>query len=133
MCKADSPLAEKQSIEPSDLSDQHIVEYSGINSKRIVRKFFKDHNTSMNSLFESNQFEIIKRTISEGIAISFINGLLLRNEPRVLNGKIVPLPLKNFDDLEISYGWLRMKNTYFSPVAKEFLKYLKKQIEVGDY
>lgn len=127
-----SSLASKQIIEPLDLLNEPLVTYSGANSKIIVHKFLENIKV-MNILFESNQFEIIKRTISEGFAASFINGLLLRDEPRVLNGEIVTIPLNNFEYMKISYGWLRLKNTYFSPIAKKFLSYLKHQIESEDF
>lgn len=123
-----SPLAEKKSINPHDLLDQRLVTYSGVNSKIIVNRFL-ENNSKVNILFESNQFEIIKKTISEGFAVSFLNGLLLKNEPRVISGEIVPLPLSNFENMDISYGWLRMKNTYFSPITKKFLSYFKAQIK----
>lgn len=122
-----SPLAKQKVVEPKDVLEDKFVTYSGVNAKHLTNEFVKKHG-KIDLLFESNQYEIIKRTISEGFAASFINGLLLKNDPRVSNGDVIPLIVKNYDH-EIPFGWLRKKNTYFSPATKEFLKYVEKEIE----
>ncbi len=126
-----SPLAKKSTVEPEEALKHPFVTYSGINAKRLMKNFFKKHGEAK-LLFQSNQFEIIKRTISEGFAVSFINGLVLKDDPRVSNGDVVPLKVKDFD-IEIPFGWLRKRNTYFSPAAKKFLAYIKKEAESGNY
>lgn len=128
-----SPLALNDSIKPQELLNQPLVVYSGIYLKSFVYDFFKKYG-EMNILFESNQLEIIKKTIAEGLAVSFLNNLLLRNDPRVINGEIVPIPLDDlYEETTTSFGWIRLKNSHFSYASREFLKYVKAQIKQGNY
>ena len=128
----ESPLRLKRVVEPHEFLDEKIVLYSGSNYQKIIDQYFEKYG-AMQVLFESNQFEIIKKTIAEGFAVGLLSGLLLKNDPRVKNGEIIPVPVKGFSDIEVPYGWLRMKNVHFSLNAREFLKYVNKQIQSGDY
>lgn len=126
-----SPLAYNDSIEPEELLNESLVVYSGGNMKKFIAEFFK-HYGPMTILFESNQIEVIKKTVAEGLAISFFSDLLLKNDPSVLNGDIIALPLID-RSTPIPFGWIRSKHTPFSAAAKEFLKYLKRQVSQNNY
>lgn len=123
-----SVLASKNKVHPHELLNQKLVTYSGINLKNFVNEFIEKFG-NIDIIFESNQIEIIKETVAEGLAISFLSGTLLKNDPRVINGEIVPLTINGFEKIA-PFGSLRLRGTYFSPTAKEFLKYVKNQIKL---
>jgi LysR family transcriptional regulator, transcription activator of glutamate synthase operon len=118
-----SPLAFSETVDPGDLRDQKLIVYDGVNMNMFVDEFFKTHG-AIPILFRSNNTEVIKRAVVEGVAISFFTNLALQNDPYVQNGDLVPIPLTKCDFITVPFGWIRSRKDYFSNTAREFLKYI---------
>lgn len=119
-----SPLASKKSIAPKDLLDQNLVVYNGPNVNTFIKDFF-NHYGEMNILFSTNNTEIIKKSVAEGLAISFSYDIGINSDPYYLTGDLVPIPLVNFNNDSLELGWVRSKKQHFSRAAREFIKCLE--------
>jgi LysR family transcriptional regulator, transcription activator of glutamate synthase operon len=125
-----SPLSFKDSISPEELLDQTLVLYA--NTRRIYDDLVKQYG-KIKVLFESHNTEIIKNMVEEGLAITLWSDLSIKNDPRILNGQIIPIPLVNQESSNVTYGWAHLKKRKLSPVAKNFLKTLRLEISNGDF
>jgi DNA-binding transcriptional LysR family regulator len=70
--------------------------------------------------------ESLKRVIVEGLAIGFYSDIVLKNDPYVKSGDIVPIDIIN-QDMKTYFGVIFRKSKQLSPVVKEFINELKKQ------
>ena len=116
-----SPLANKKSIAPRELLDQNLVVYNGPNVQTFIKDFFARYG-EMNILFSTNNTEIIKKSVAEGLAISFFYDIGINSDPYYLSGELVSIPLVNLNDLFVEFGWVRSKKQHFSKAAREFIK-----------
>src|SRR5699024_6763422 len=125
-----SPLALQDSVAPEDILNYPLIVYNGVNLKSFLKDFFNKYG-EMTILFESNQIEIIKKSIVEGFGISFLSELLIRNDPRIINGEIVPIVLNNHNSTPLPFGWVSLKNIPLSYTMKVFLDHVREQINIG--
>jgi DNA-binding transcriptional LysR family regulator len=119
-----SPLTLNHNLTPKEILHHPLAMYNGINMKNFIDQFFNDHG-EMNILFMSNNIETVKRAVVEGIAITCVVDLALKDDIYVKNGDIVLIPLTDCGITTIPFGWIRLKNQYFSYLEKEFIKYLQ--------
>ncbi|MFE4428969.1 LysR family transcriptional regulator [Peribacillus butanolivorans] len=122
-----SPLAFSDHITPEELINETVVMYDGVIWKDSISIFMNRYGP-MNILFASNNTEVIKKAVSEGLAISFLMDIALKDDHYVKSGEIIPISLINFESNRRSFGWVRSKKKHFSLAAREFLKYLKLHI-----
>jgi DNA-binding transcriptional LysR family regulator len=122
-----SPLAFSNHITPEELINETIVMYDEGIWKDSISAFMNRYG-SMNILFASNNTEVIKKAVSEGLAISFLMDIALKDDHYVKSGEIIPIPLINYESSHRSFGWVRSKKKHFSLAAREFLTYLKLHI-----
>lgn len=127
-----SPLAYYDTVTPTDLRGQTLVTYNGSFISSFINDYFNKHG-KMKILFTSNNTEVIKNTVAEGLAIYFNFNLGQKYHPHVASGNIVPLNLIGHDRTNIVYGAIRSKKKYFSTAARAFLKQLKKQTQDDSY
>jgi DNA-binding transcriptional LysR family regulator len=66
--------------------------------------------------------------VREGIGITFLSDLSVKNEPNILNDQIVNIPLVNYERSNVTYGWAHLKKRKLSPVGRAFIKMLSQQI-----
>ena len=119
----DSPLAFSSKLKIQEMLDYPFVLYGGHNWETSIRQFEKKYG-SMNILFTSNNSEVIKKTVSEGLGVSMLTDFMLKNDPYVENGNIVPIPLIDYEPATISFGWIYSKDSSRINVIKKFLEYL---------
>lgn len=119
-----SPLAFSDHIYPEELINETAVMHDGEIWRESISAYM-DKYGPMNILFTSNNSEVIKKAVSEGLAISFLMDIALKDDHYVKSGEIVAIPLINLESSHRSFGWLRSKKKHFSFAAKEFLKYIK--------
>ena len=119
-----SPLAMHKSITPQQLMTQNVILYNGDYVKRfadnLIRKF-----GPLNILFTSDNSEVIKKAIVEGLGISFGPDFSVKNDPYVLSGEIVPIEIINYEQVKIGVGWVRSEKNHFSINTKKFLEHFK--------
>jgi DNA-binding transcriptional LysR family regulator len=119
-----SPLANKKSLTPQELLDQDLVFYNGPKMKAYIKEFFAQYG-EMNILFLTNNTEVIKKTVAEGLAITLSYEIGINSDPYYLSGELVPIPLTNFQHTLMELGYVRSKKQHFSKAAKEFIKCLE--------
>lgn len=119
-----SPLAGKKSITPQELQDQTLVFYNGPNMKAYLDDFFAKYG-ELDILFLTNNTEVIKKTVAEGLAITLSYEIGINSDPYYLSGELVPIPLTNFHHDLMELGYVRSKKQHFSKAAKEFIKCLE--------
>ena len=119
-----SSLAFKTSIEPKDLINQTLILHSI--TEPIYEDFLQQYG-SIKVLFESNNTETIKKSVVEGIGISFLSEFTIKNDPRVLAGQIIAIPLVNYERSNLTCGFIRPNRRHFSTSARGFIKLIKDQ------
>lgn len=77
-----------------------------------------------NILFTSDNTEVTKKIVSEGVAVGFLTNLGLKADPYVSSGAVVPLHISDYP-FSISFGWLKRANTRLSPAGVEFVRTVK--------
>ncbi|MEH7377845.1 MULTISPECIES: LysR family transcriptional regulator [Bacillaceae] len=126
----DSLLANKKLITPFDLNNHPFVLYS--DNPDIYKALLNDLNkyfTPLHILFTSNNFDIIFKYVSEGLAISLMSETVLKDNHYVKSGQIIPLELESPIIRPMWVGAVHSKKHYSTKTAKEFLKYLKNEFE----
>jgi DNA-binding transcriptional LysR family regulator len=122
-------LKKQSVISPSEILKHPIVMFkSGYNMGKFMNGILNDYG-KMDILFTSDNTEIAKKVIVEGIAIGFFTELSLKDDPYLLKGDLIALDIKN-DHKIVSIGWIQSKNRHFSKAAQEFIQVLKTQAEV---
>ncbi|MBO9129445.1 LysR family transcriptional regulator [Bacillus sp. 165] len=119
-----SPFALHKSITPQQLTTQNIILYSEDYMTRFVSNLISKVGP-LNVLFTSNNTEVIKKAIVEGLGISFGPDFSLQHDPYVLSGDIVPLEIIQYDQVNVGVGWVRFENNHFSINTRKFLEHFK--------
>ena len=117
-----SPLALNKTITPQQLMTQNVILYNGDYVKRFANDLMRKFGP-MNILFTSDNTEVIKKAILEGLGISFGPDFSHKNDPYVVRGEIVPLKIINYEQEKIGVGWVRSENNHFSINTKKFLEH----------
>ena len=118
-----SPLAEKVSVSPTELLGEAFVNADNNYSNWFMQDFMTKYGP-VNLIFTSNNIDILKRTIAEGVAIGIFIEFSMRNDPLILSGELVAIPLVDHQPRSITLGWARLTHKHFSIAQREFLKYL---------
>ncbi|WP_017151816.1 LysR family transcriptional regulator [Bacillus bingmayongensis] len=119
-----SPLVNRKNVTPQDLLEQNLVVYNGPNMHTFIRYFFNRFG-KMNILFSTNNTEIMKKTVAEGLAIAFSYDVGINTDPYYLSGELVPIPLINMEHNSLDMGWVQSRKHCLSKAAKEFIKCLE--------
>lgn len=122
--KRDSPLSYYEILTPLDLMNENFAIYSAEYAKNFFKQYFKGANT----LFTTSNTEIIKRAVVEGLAITFSYDKPMKNDPSVLSGEMVTVPLQ-IQGLEEQQFWdICTRDKPFTNITKEFINYVKKRL-----
>ncbi|WP_223590388.1 LysR family transcriptional regulator [Neobacillus bataviensis] len=116
-----SPLASLKTITPEQLMTQNIILYNGDYVKRFANDLISKFGP-MNIVFTSDNTEVIKKAILQGLGISFGQDFSIENDPFVISGEIVPIEIINYEQEKIGLGWVRSENNHFSINTKKFLE-----------
>lgn len=117
-----SSLAFKESVTPEDLTNHTFIVHS------ITRPWYDDLKKKygpIKILFETVNTEIIKKAISEQNGISLLSDFNIKDDMRVKNGEIIPIPITSYEHSNVLLGYLRSKNRYYSNSTREFIKIVK--------
>lgn len=117
-----SPLASQKFITPEQLMTQNVILYNGDYVKRFANDLISKFGP-MNILFTTDNTEVIKKAILEGLGISFGPDFSNKNDPYVLSGEIVPIEIIDYEQEKIGVGWVRSENNHFSINTKKFLEH----------
>lgn len=122
-----SPLSVKEYLTPEDLIDQRIVMYKGTMIKTIQEHLNRD--LELNFSFETNNLDIIRRTIEESSSVSILSELTLKSHSYMSSQEIIPIPLVlRGQQAKMMIGWIRAKKSNISKIATGLLSYVKQEI-----
>ncbi|KQL36362.1 hypothetical protein AN960_17265 [Bacillus sp. FJAT-25509] len=62
--------------------------------------------------------------MGEGFSFNFV----LKNNPALLEGKVVEVDLLSYEPLDVTLGLLRLKKKLLSPVEKQFIRFIKSEM-----
>ncbi|MCE5264716.1 MAG: LysR family transcriptional regulator [Deltaproteobacteria bacterium] len=86
------PFAAKASIEPADLSGQHlIVHEKGSAPRQSIEAYIRRHNVNISIPLESSNNEAIKTAVEEGMGVAVITRRVVSKELRMGTLKAIPL------------------------------------------
>ncbi|WP_148359025.1 LysR family transcriptional regulator [Peribacillus simplex] len=128
----DSPLASKDYLTPQNLLNQSIILYDSKEMREEMHNFLKNYG-KMNVLCVTNNVNLIRQFVAEGLVISATSDIFLRNNPYISSGKIIPIDLLQYSNTSISIGWVRLKERMITKSTKTFLNHLKDQFLIGNY
>jgi len=128
----DSPLASKDYLTPQNLLNQSIILYDSKEMREEMHNFLKNYG-KMNVLCVTNNVNLIRQFVAEGLVISATSDIFLRNNPYISSGKIIPIDLLQYSNTSISIGWVRLKERTITKSTKTFLNHLKDQFLIGNY
>ncbi|WP_163099762.1 LysR family transcriptional regulator [Peribacillus alkalitolerans] len=126
---SDSPFASSKSITPEEILNQEIVLYNGDYIKWFIENFQLAFG-KMNILFSSNNAEELLRSVSNGLAISFVPDFAMKNNTFLLEGKIVEIDFDsiNYEPINVSLGLIHPKKRKSSTIEKNFIKFIKSEL-----
>jgi len=127
----ESSLNVYSSLGAEDIINETFALYNGMNFKLFIEKFFEGKNLDI--LFQTNQIEIIKKAVVNNLAITILNKLILNNDPYVIEGDIVQIPLEEAHNDDIDFGVIQLKGNDMSGIAREFLNYVEDRIAQNNY
>lgn len=77
-----------------------------------------------NILFQSGNTTAGKQIIAEGIGVGFCSDMIIPYDPYFVSKKLVPIPILDAD-INLYYGWIKLKNRNLIRTGKEFVKVLQ--------
>ncbi|WP_055107908.1 LysR family transcriptional regulator [Paenibacillus ihumii] len=102
----DSPFAFQSALRLQDLKEYPIVMYASQFWENFSQSFAGSYGP-LNILFHSSNSEVIKKTVSEGLAIGLVSGYNLSDDPYVESGRIIPVQLTDNQIVSnLSFGCL---------------------------
>ncbi|WP_332646026.1 LysR family transcriptional regulator [Lysinibacillus sp. 54212] len=125
-----SPYAKEKFITAEQLMEENLIFYKDDHVKHFESEFTKKHG-HLNVLFRTNNVEAIILGITDQNAISVGHDYSLYFSQFYLEGKLVPLEIKGFEQLPVQIGWVRNKHIPLSSQVKSFINRYK-MIQVLD-
>jgi len=127
----DSPLSAKESVSLKEALEYPFVAYNDEFTKNNggITSILKQYGEP-NVVFRFCNFELIKRVVSQGVAISFFPKFMSTNDIYLQSGEIIPIPISDVS-LGITVGLIRSNRYSVSQVEKEFIEALKSMCEIA--
>lgn len=112
----DSPLAQKDSLSWSDVSNIDLIMLKeGSFIRNLIQQKLKEHNIQPNIILESNQIETIKGLISSNVGMAFLLDFVVQDTPHI---KTLPI-----EDIFVDVGLAWKKDRYISKAAQSFINF----------
>jgi len=127
----DSQLSTRESISLKEALEYPVVAYNDEYTKNNggITSILKHHGEP-NVVFRFCNFELIKRVVSQGSAISFFPKFMSTNDIYLQSGEIIPIPISDVS-LGITVGLIRSNRYAVSQIEKEFIEALKSMCEIA--
>ena len=101
-----------------------IIREEGSGTRYVMEKYFEENNLQIMKSMELTSNEAVKQAVVAGLGYSVMPLIGLKNE--LINSDLKIIPVKGFPLISIwNLIWLKGKN--LSPVAKEFLSFIKEE------
>ena len=123
----DSKLANNAYLTIEDVLNEPFVLHGDPIWKNFLNNYF-DKEGKMKIAFTSYDNSSLLKAISEGMGIYLGLDFIQKYDPYRLAGKIVAVPLIDFDKINVSLSWVFSKEKPLSNATKELLKSIKHEI-----
>lgn len=120
-----SLLACNKRVQPQELIKSPFIIYKDDYFKWLTQALFGDVG-EINIVFTSSNVDVIKSAVAENVGISLAPDYYMKNDPYVLNGKVIPLEIdvnKKITNISIHMVW--SKDIHSSNLIHKFVKYVK--------
>lgn len=120
-----SLLACNRRVKPQELIKSPFIIYKDDYFKALTQELFGDVG-EINIVFTSSNVDVIKSAVVEDIGISLAPDYYMKNDPYVLNERVIPLEIdvnKKITTISIHMVWSKDKHS--SSLIHKFVKYLK--------
>lgn len=124
-----SLLACNKRVKPQELINSPFIIYKDDYFKWLTQELFRDLG-EIKIVFTSSNVDVIKSAVAEDIGISLAPDYYMKNDPYVLNGRVIPLEIdvnKNITSISIHMVW--SKDQHSSNLIDKFVKYLKSSLQ----
>ncbi len=101
-----------------------IFREQGSATRQIMESYFLENKLKIEKRLELTSNEAVKQAVIAGLGISIMPIIGVKNE--LQNKELKIIPLKSFP-IESSWNLIWLKDKKFSPVAKEFQKFINKE------
>ena len=114
------PLAKKRPVPPEDLSKYPLVLYeSGSNTRHVLDSFFREEKVAARVVMETENVEIIKSMVSNGLGVSIIPFAAAAKDVRT--GRLSHSRIRG-RKLFRETGWVFLKSDYVPKTVTEVLR-----------
>lgn len=118
-----SQLALKKVLTVQDLHEYPFILYDRQFYHKLIEKFIKE-GTGMKVIFKTTNTEVIKRSVGEGLGMSILLDLMLRDDPYLISGEIKAVPFLTQWNDQIQFGSIHKKNSSHLRLINKFLEYI---------
>lgn len=120
-----SLLAAYKNVKPQELENSPFILYKDDYFEWFTKELFHDLG-EIDIVFTSSNIDVIKRAVAEDIGISFAPEYYMKNDPFVLDGRLIPLEIKANNQLTtLSIFLIWSIDNHLSKSIHKFAKYLK--------
>lgn len=115
----DSHLAQKDSVAPEELLNDRLILHD------ITKPVYDDiaiQYDPIKILFESSSTDTILKSVANGLGMSFLSEFSIKNHQLIKDGKVIPVPLVNYERSNLTCGYIRSKKRSTSSLAIETCK-----------
>lgn len=125
-----SPLANKKVISLKEIIKYPVVLFNEHYSSNNFMRTALEQYGKPDILFTSGNSEAMKKVIADSLAIAFYSDISLKMDPYVLSNQIVPIRIKEEEQIYSTYGVVTKKKSFQSIIAQKFVEELKLQAEL---
>jgi len=118
-----SKLALKNQLKVQDIQEENFILYDSYFYNNLMDEF-KREIPNIKVIFKTTNTEVIKRTVVEGLGISILSDLMLKNDPYIINGDMKSVPFQFHWHNRIEFGVIYKRNNMNFRMITKFLEYV---------
>ena len=121
ICAFDHPLVQLKQVTLEDIAPYGLIlPPQFLSTWRRVNEVFSKHKLDYNVRLEVGGWEVIKRYVEEGLGVSIVTSICLRQSYRLR-----AIPMKRYFP-ERTYGVVQRRGKFLTPQARRFIESLEK-------
>lgn len=121
------PLADQKFISAAALAGEPLIlGEKGGNTRRLIDDFFSAANVQPNIVMELSRQEAINQMVGNNMGIGIAGAKTVKKE--ITGGKLASWLIEGAE-IKWDLGLARLRGGYFSPIAKEFVRFCKESFK----
>ena len=121
------PLADQKFISAAALAGEPLIlGEKGGNTRRLIDEFFSAANVQPNVVMELSRQEAINQMVENDMGIGIAGAKTVKKE--ISGGKLASWLIEGAE-IKWDLGLARLRGGYFSPIAKEFVRFCKESFK----